>query len=169
VCSTREILTTRLLCALHVDDLLVSADDHSQLDHLLVLLQSEFKEVKVKSEDVNSYLGMRLRQTDDAIEVDMIAYVEECIAWSKVTGSAITPAEADLFEIDDKLDPVDEAQREDFHTGVAKLLYLAKRCRPDILLYYYLLLVFPCYAFILRRQCVLLLLILEIESSFNYF
>ena len=118
---------------LHVDDLLVSADDHSQLDDLLVLLQSEFKEVKVKSEDVNSYLGMRLRQTDDAIEVDMIAYVEECIAWSKVTGSAITPAEADLFEIDDKLDPVDEAQREDFHTGVAKLLYLAKRCRPDIL------------------------------------
>ena len=118
---------------LHVDDLFVAASTQAQLDEVVELLKSEFKEVKVKTGKVNSYLGMRIKETADFIEVDMTAYIEECLTWAKVAGVAITPAEPDLFEVDESSPAVDKSRREDFHTGAAKLLYLAKRCRADIL------------------------------------
>jgi hypothetical protein len=76
---------------------------------------------------------MRLRDTDDHLEVDMIKYIDECLEWCKVPGTAITPATGELFEVIDGEPLLDNDKQEDFHTGVAKLLYLAKRCRPDIL------------------------------------
>jgi hypothetical protein len=119
---------------LHVDDLLVAGDKQSQLDELLGHLRANFKEVKVKTGKTNSYLGMRIRENENFLEVDMTKYIEDCVAWAKVAGTASTPGEANLFTVDEKSPVVeDKKRREDFHTGTAKLLYLAKRCRPDIL------------------------------------
>lgn len=63
----------------------------------------------------------------------MIKYIDECLLWSKVPGESLTPALSDLFEVDINDEIVGKDEQDDFHTGVAKLLYLAKRCRPDIL------------------------------------
>jgi hypothetical protein len=120
---------------LHVDDLFMAADAQELINRLIEYLRSRFKEVKVKEGPVSTYLGMRLRNTEDGLEVDMFKYIDECLEWSRVPGTAVTPATGDLFEVggdgEEKL--LDTAQQEDFHTGVAKLLYLAKRARPDIL------------------------------------
>jgi len=118
---------------LHVDDLLITADEKQEMEDLIVHMRKVFKEVKVKEGGLNTYLGMRLRDTADSIEVDMILYIEECLEWCKVAGTAVTPATSDLFEEKEGEVVLGQDEQEDFHTGVAKLLYLAKRCRPDIL------------------------------------
>ena len=50
------------------------------------------------------------------------------------TEKSETPAAMNLFSIDESSDMLEDDERESFHTIVAKLLYLAKRARPDILL-----------------------------------
>lgn len=118
---------------MHVDDLFICADSAELCEQLIDYLKSKFVEVKVKKDGVNSYLGMRLRDTDDCIEVDMTVYIDECLEWAKVPGTAITPAAENLFEVKEDEPVLCMGEQEDFHTGVAKLLYLAKRCRLDIL------------------------------------
>jgi hypothetical protein len=64
--------------------------------------------------------------------ITMKGYTEETIRCYGVTGIAKTPATNDLFTIQNA-EPLDPKGKEDFHAKVAKLLYLAKRTRPDIL------------------------------------
>ena len=45
----------------------------------------------------------------------------------------ISPAGKDIFTVDKTADLLCELDRKQFHTSVAKLLYLSKRARPDIL------------------------------------
>ena len=44
-----------------------------------------------------------------------------------------TPAAEDLFDVDETSEELDEDERKYFYTYVAKLLYLAKRTRPECL------------------------------------
>jgi hypothetical protein len=44
------------------------------------------------------------------------------------------PARSDIFVVKEDAELLDEARRKKFHTEVAKLLYLSKRARPDILM-----------------------------------
>jgi hypothetical protein len=55
---------------------------------------------------------------------------------STVDAKATSPATCHLFDVDDDSNAVilDKKQKEKFHSCVAKLLYMAKRARPDILL-----------------------------------
>ena len=71
---------------------------------------------------------MRINKQPDFITVDMIKYVEDILDWAKVDGTATTPANNNLLE-EETSDLLDESAQGDFHTGVAKLLYLAKRAR----------------------------------------
>ena len=63
----------------------------------------------------------------------MKGYVEELLTSTGVTGGARTPATEGLFEQREDAKPVSEAEQKRFHRAVARLLYLAKRARPDIL------------------------------------
>ena len=46
---------------------------------------------------------------------------------------AETPATKDLFVVSDDAAKLDSSKKEHYHTLTAKLLYLSKRVRPDIL------------------------------------
>ena len=52
---------------------------------------------------------------------------------AEITGVAKTPAGDNLFKIDETSTALGESGREFFHSLTAKLLYLGKRVRPDIL------------------------------------
>jgi hypothetical protein len=81
-----------------------------------------------------SYLGMHLKIDNGSITVSMEAYLRGILEELKVTGSVTTPATANLFKLN-KLTPLlSHREAKQFHTTVAKLLYLAKRTRVDILL-----------------------------------
>jgi hypothetical protein len=74
--------------------------------------------------DVHHYLGQRFDFSQkDEYKTSMMDYV--CDASSKVSGYRATPAADGLFTVE---------LAAQFHSRVAKLLYVALRCRPDIFL-----------------------------------
>jgi hypothetical protein len=68
------------------------------------------------------------------VRVDMPKYIEDAISGLESATPAETPAALDLFAVDESAELLATPAKDDFHSCVAKLLYLAKRTRPDILL-----------------------------------
>jgi hypothetical protein len=124
----------QLTVCVYVDDLLCTCVYEEGLEWLEKELRAEFKELNVNGGAVHSYLGQTLDfSVDGKCKVTMEGYVADLLAYFKVTGSAATPAQQDLFAVDEgspKLQPDASAE---FHSCVAKLLYLTKRVRPDIM------------------------------------
>ena len=58
--------------------------------------------------------------------VSMKGFVEDMLVSSGITGRAGTPATEGLFEVRNDAVLCDEVKRKEFHSLVAKLLYLAK-------------------------------------------
>ena len=63
----------------------------------------------------------------------MDGYISEVLRFADVSGTASSPASPHLFNLSEKSSPLPEKDRQHFHTVVAKLLYLAKRVRSDLL------------------------------------
>jgi len=84
--------------------------------------------------DSHSYLGMHLVMKDGYALIDMTNFIEKLL---ETHGADITeystPATKDIFTVNEKSVVLSEADRKDFHTEVAKLLYLTKRARPDVM------------------------------------
>ena len=115
---------------LHVDDLLVLSQDKGDIEWLVKQLKKQYGEIKYCDGDM-SYLGMHVSIIDDKAVVSMRAY--RVLEEAAVTGRAASPATSSLFSqgAEQKLGRKEAAN---FHSVVAKLLYLAIRVRPDILL-----------------------------------
>jgi hypothetical protein len=123
---------THTTIALYVDDLFITGNDDDELDTLLKCLKERFKILTVTQGSQHSYLGMRFVFGLESVEVDMQTYEEDVLKVHSVSGSASSPASRDLFEVNES-DGLDVEHKERFHTIVAKLAYLAKRTRPDLL------------------------------------
>ena len=119
--------------AVHVDDGLITAPSEREIDVLVDQLKDLFPDLNVYRGRVHSYLGMVMDfSVLGKCKITMDKYVEDLLRDCKVVGIATSPASEHLFEVRD-LPMLSEADRQEFHTGVAKCLYLAKRTRPDIL------------------------------------
>ena len=119
---------------LHVDDLLITCSDDKGVEDTIQQLTDRYKTITVHRGKVHSYLGMTLDfSTPGKVRVSMEKYVTDMLSEYEIKGSAATPATSQLFELDPNspLLPTDQAER--FHSRVAKILYLAKRARPDTL------------------------------------
>ena len=118
----------------YVDDLMVTSRVQSHLDSVITALKSAFKSVTVKQGHVHSYLGMEFDfGSPGRVSVKMSGYTKDVIAFANVSSNSRTPAGESLFVIDDRSPLLSKGDAEHFHSLVAKLLYLAKRTRPDIL------------------------------------
>jgi hypothetical protein len=118
---------------LHVDDLMVTCTSGDVIDDLLAALTAKYKTLTVHGGKVHSYLGMTLDfSTGGKVRITMDGYVNELLEAYDVTGKAATPATVNLFDIRES-PSLRSADAQVFHSRVAKLLYLAKRVRPDIL------------------------------------
>jgi hypothetical protein len=118
----------------YVDDLLITCKRGDVLTTVTEELKSRFGDVKFSQEEDISYLGMHIKVKDGAATVSMEAYVRGVLSEYPVTGVVTTPATADLFTQISGDKQLDRKQAKLFHTIVAKLLYVAKRSRVDILL-----------------------------------
>ena len=119
---------------LYVDDLLVTCESEPILDAAIAEVQGLFGGATVHKGKVHSYLGMTFDFTQEgSVSVKMDGYVEDVIKEYRVTGTAKSPAQADLFEIDEAAALLTAAKAGELHSRVAKLLYMAKRARPDLL------------------------------------
>ena len=70
---------------------------------------------------------------EGTVKISMGKYVADLLAAEQITKTAATPATLGFFSVDPESPTLDAADKERFHSRVAKLLYLAKRIRPDIL------------------------------------
>jgi hypothetical protein len=98
-------------------------------------LRDKFKTITVHEGLKHNYLGMVFDYSEKGkVKITMNNYIEEVLELCQVSGTALTPAMENLFEEDPNSTRLIERRAKSFHTYVAKLLFLAKRVRPDILL-----------------------------------
>src|SRR3990170_4711170 len=112
---------------------MVSSKNGKYLDELETYLRSVYPEISVRTGNRLNYIGMSFDfSTSGKVSVTMDNCVAEILRNCGEVSSAKTPATEDLFDVRDtpKLG-VEESKY--FHTQVAKLLYLAKRVRPECL------------------------------------
>ncbi|CAN0030781.1 unnamed protein product, partial [Sphacelaria rigidula] len=122
--------------SLHVDDLFVSSVSEKNVMKVVEFLQAKFEKITVHRGKILTYLGMMFDFSKEGeVTISMDRYIEDIIAqWnSDAKGSALTPATGVLFNVDTDSPILSKKESERFHSTVAKLLYIAKRVRPDIL------------------------------------
>ena len=93
------------------------------------------------------YVGMVFIFNEDrTVSVTMDGYIVDLLeALEDIMGEADTPATKNLFRVRDDCRKLGEEEKEFYHSTIAKILYLAKRVRPDLLV---------AISFLVRRvQC----------------
>ena len=122
---------------IHVDDMLITSKDEETLSDVLSELTTKFMDASINRGRKHNYLGMVLDFTkDETVEISMDSYVEEILELSEtlgVTGTCRTPGSNDLFKTKEDEEKLDDKSKEEFHSILAKVCYLAKRVRPDCL------------------------------------
>ena len=120
--------------AVHVDDLMITSTSSAMIESVACGLIKRYGDITRKDGPVVNYLGMVFDLTTAGVaRVSMTGYVEDMLKESGTVGGARTPATEGLFNTREEVDMASEEQRVRFHRHVAKMLYLAKRARPDCL------------------------------------
>lgn len=128
-----DVKDAQCTICIHVDDIMITCTDQLKLDNVIRKLEAKYKNLQINRGKVFSYLGMLFDFSEKGtVKISMNNYIEEALKEWKVKGTAVTPANDNLFIIRDSPRlPPDKAKQ--FHSHVATLLYPAKRVRPDIL------------------------------------
>jgi hypothetical protein len=128
----------------HVDNLKASARSAKILEEFIEDLRKIYGEITVHRGCEHDYLSMVMCHNKDnrSVTLDMKRYISGCIdefmeaAPGSIVKTAKTPATENLFKVrdDNEAKLLDKQKAMTFHATVAKLLFMAKRGRPDILL-----------------------------------
>jgi hypothetical protein len=121
--------------AWYVDDLKVSHMKKSVVVEILKAIEAKFGTLKITHGKHHTYLGMDITFKDNGtLQVRMKEYLKEAIVASgeDVSKRVSTPAQRNLFEIDETSKKLSTDKSDLYHHIVAKLLYVSKRCRLDI-------------------------------------
>ena len=120
--------------AVYVDDLFITSQELSLINELEDKLRAEFKHIEIHEGPVYSYLGMSWDYSvPGEVKLSMEGFIADLIKWSEIEGTAASPAANHLFDVRDA-EKLSKDKAELFHSTTAKLLYLSKRVRPDIIL-----------------------------------
>ncbi|KAA8491274.1 Copia protein [Porphyridium purpureum] len=119
--------------AIHVDDVIVFAPTAHGVKKVLNEMRTRYPDLKTEQGDFIEYLGMKFDfSRKGEVSVSMNGYVHALIQDFGERGTAKTPAGTGLYEVGTG-EPLSAKDRERFHTYSCKLLYVAKRTRPDLL------------------------------------
>lgn len=119
---------------LYVDDLLMTSKSSIFADHIAEKLSRVYGKLSTNINMPLAYLGMLITERgNNELEIRMDGFINDLLTehW-RSDKTFKTPASPELFAIKDG-PQLGEEQRESFHTATAKILYLAKRIRPDLL------------------------------------
>ena len=131
----RMASSNQITICVHVDDLLMTCIDQKVMNSEVEKLVEIFGSLSVSYGKMQNYLGMVFDFTTEGTDmIEMKNNIEELLKYTETKTSAPTSAEVNLLDVNDKNELLSDVERAKFHTVVAKLLYLSKRARPDILL-----------------------------------
>lgn len=135
---TRDFNGKQCTICTHVDDLKISCVDANAVEAVIQELTRVYKKIAIHRERVLDYLGMELDYTTPGkVKISMTRSIEATLKEHDVNskGNKVTsPASTNLFNVDKNASLLNKSDRDIFHSLVAKLLYIAKHGRPDILL-----------------------------------
>jgi hypothetical protein len=132
--NTSKVVGSKVyLLLVYVDDILIVADAEE-----LARLEKEFicmfKWITMSVGPSHSYIGMQISVRGGTITLDMRYYLKKILECCDAPKAAVvTPGGKDTFLVDGASRFLAEVSKKRFHTLVAKLLYLSKRARPDII------------------------------------
>ena len=137
--ANRVVRKLQQTIVFHVDDLKSSHKDPKVNDEFVIWLNKKYGEhgaVAVHRGKIHDYLGMELEYTNNGeLIIGMVKYVEKMIETFPIKLAskdiALTPAGDNLFD-EGQGKKLAQSRAEEFHTMVAKGLFLCKRARPDI-------------------------------------
>jgi len=125
----------------HVDDLKISHVESSVVSDVISQLETVFGReapLTITRGKYHEYLGMHMDFSEKGkVTVKMEKFITDLISQvpADMSGLANTPAASHLMQVNlDNPVLLDETTADLFHTLVAKLLYLSKHGRPDIML-----------------------------------
>ena len=134
VFNKRNPLGVQCTIAVHVDDLMITSTDADMIEALAEGLVNRYGDITRKDGPIVNYLGMVFDLTTQGVaKVSMTCYVDDMLKETGTAKGARTPAIEGLFDVRPDIDNASEEERVIFHRRVAKMLYLAKRARPDCL------------------------------------
>jgi hypothetical protein len=123
----------------HVDDLKISHVRQSVIDSILTDLNNEFgttkKPLAATTGHVHDYLGITIDYSEiGKVKFTMYDYLEDILSEmpDDMNGTAPTPASDHMFETEDDSPALNEKESDFFHRTTARLLFAAKRARPDL-------------------------------------
>ena len=120
---------------IYVDDMLLLSTDEEPLKEIEVYLKRKFQEIKCELTNEFSYLGMHITIREDKVIISMKKFIDDFLKLygNLSTRNYVTPTTMKFCEIDMKAPLLGEKRKKIFHTIIAKLLYLSKRVRLDLL------------------------------------
>jgi hypothetical protein len=121
------------LLVVYVDDVLAVAK-LPELEKLREAFTREFRWVTMVIDHTQSYLGMLITVEKGMVTVDMRYYLSKILSKHGNLPVAANQGTKNSFMVEEELTLLDDKSKKVFHTNVAKLLYLSKRARPDIIL-----------------------------------
>ena len=124
----------QITLSVHIDDFKGSCKLEDGLDYVYDILQKNFQTVKQTTGKIIHYLGMVYDYTNESyVAVTAPNFLNGVVSFYNVTEFADFPAESTLRILDENSPRLAGSTAEKFHSLAYKLLYLAKRCRPDLL------------------------------------
>lgn len=124
--------TDKCTVCVYVDDLLLTSTSDVMTKKVVDHLTKAYGTMTHNTGDSINYLGMNFDLSrPKEITVNMDGFISEVLE-GHGGNTFKSPATTYLFDTRD-CEPLDDSARESFHSTVAKLLYLAKRARPDLL------------------------------------
>jgi len=118
----------------HVDDFFISTVSSAAHEEVEAMFRKAFNKITVEKGPVISFVGMTFDFTvERSVHVTQGGYIQDILLSNNVYKKASSPATVDLLKIDEDSPLLSDDERREFHSLVYKLLYLAKRTRPDIL------------------------------------
>ena len=121
----------------HVDDLKMSHRDRTVVRSVIEFIEKIYGKMSVVEGDEHEYVGMVFRylRNDKAVEFDMRHHLEEALEiFTGDTGKNVnSPVAVHLFEVDESCEKLNEKDAALFHSTAAKLLFISKRARRDIM------------------------------------
>jgi len=132
-CIFRRVVEDRVfLLIVYVDDILILAtvDEIRRIEDFFT---EEFRWITLEIGKSHSYLGMQLNFGSGFVTIDMTFYVDKVLSEYQDVISTMIPARKDLFRVNKASELLKPGAARKFHTTVARLLYLSRRGRPDII------------------------------------
>ena len=122
-----------------INDLHISCEDMGEIDKLIKDLNNKFRtnfqELAVNKGKVHDYLGININYSNNNyIKFTVYNFLEDILeeAQEDMNGRSKWPANNKLFDVDTKSAKLSIHDQDYFHWMVVRLLFVAKRARPDI-------------------------------------